>query len=1194
MTGIVLSGATFSGSGDVTTEFFYVMASGSTSGVKSNVYMPDTLTLTGANTVDYDSKGTTNFALSLPSNTTSITTFDNGNGKVIFANTANFNVYPQYETWYDWEMQTIGDVSGTQRGDLTVRQMIVHSGSWEAGLSYWNAGFSASGLIYASGGHLNIGTKAAGTDARTAGAVYIAALGTLTTTAGTLTVSGAPNGGYSWYNPEGTFNHSNGTVAINFVGTDATHVREGNQFYNYEQTLDTASYASARVNWRGDGSAPYAFTIGNNLTLKEGAFRPSNATNTIVVSGNVVVESGGTYGYSAGDFEAAATFGSLYANSGNLYLSTGTTTINNANADSYKFRAEGNPIIVHNDGTVVLDASTNGGMYKNTGSNGKWLHNLTVKNDTSSQRAIQNVYDVFVANNLTVSGAGSDEASWDVGFYNAGDGGYTVSGLTTVINGAKLGRSVSSDSTFGKLTIGAKGWYDAPTGSFTLSDDFTIASDDTTFTHNSGTCVIAGNVELLPADFDSSETARHVFWDVSHTAGTFYLERPSAIERNYVKSGGDLVQYTKTTFGTTSAPGSLTVNSGEWKMYGYYGNPYLYGASSLYPVAITGSATTVINWDNIDNVTRGTKNHIKYIDMQVDTSTGGGGAIIEADGDAKFRDLTLTNGDTLTINNQRLETDSLLLNGIFNASSSLIVANDKLKTNSASTINSSGTSAIVSHSGSSTCRWNRGTWDNIMYNATGGEVHFDTNGNTPTNLIVAGGTLNTKGMHFNGITSTRIANGGILNNTEALTAGGIYDTTTFSNRGGLFTSSSAVEITGSAASSTDFSYINVPYNLSSLSGDATIELWINADIQANSSGGLVNGYPGTNRWQMYYETSQQVTFYSHENNKYLQFSCPAGKWQHIAITFNNSTQECNGYLNGKLVDNTNLGSGINLAVSGVNPDIGINWQNAGKTAIRTGQQMFDGRVGMFRLFNSERTAAQIKNDMFNAHGDMADTTNLAIMYQFDEGEGTSIKNVDDVGTYDATLSGVTIPNWANQGTWTGGGPIGAETDVIAGNLYIGTHSTTPTVFSSSYFPINNRKLVSASKLVSKAHMGTLDYYIATSGTNDFLSYQHLESAPIGSHSDVYILANGLKRSYFEFDSDARNEQCNILVNAGVVRIVSNSDFYTQDFDNAQGEWIRSTAYDGIIHDDGSTPHEYEPIDIMDDQDSFFDTEDLID
>jgi len=431
-----------------------------------------------------------------------------------------------------------------------------------------------------------------------------------------------------------------------------------------------------------------------------------------------------------------------------------------------------------------------------------------------------------------------------------------------------------------------------------------------------------------------------------------------------------------------------------------------------------------------------------------------------------------------------------------------------------------------------------------------------------------------------------IANGGTWNN-EANTLGEYAPIGNFSNRGGLFASSSAVEVTGSATLSTDFSYISVPYNLSSLSGDATIELWINPDTPANSSAGIVNGYPGTNRWQLYYDTAQNVIFYSHENDTGLSFSCPSGKWHHIAITFNNSTQECNGYLDGKLVDNTNLGAGISLAVSGVNPDIGLNWQDAGKLALRSGQQMFDGRIGMFRLFNSERTGAQIRTDMFNAHGDMDDTTNLAIMYQFDEGEGTSIINVDDVGTYDGTLAGVSIPDWATGGTWTAGGTLSSS----AGDLYIGNRGAEATIFASSKFVLGNRKLIEGSKFASKAHENTLSYYIDTSGAADYLAYQQLTGAPIGSANNVEIMPN----SYFTFDTAADNEQCHTLLNdtGSIVRINSNEDFYTQDFEN-KGTWLRNSTYGGIIHDDGSTPYEYEPIDIMDDQDSGFDTEDLID
>tara|TARA_Y100000310_G_C20051013_1_gene520557 strand:- start:124 stop:510 length:387 start_codon:yes stop_codon:yes gene_type:complete len=128
-------------------------------------------------------------------------------------------------------------------------------------------------------------------------------------------------------------------------------------------------------------------------------------------------------------------------------------------------------------------------------------------------------------------------------------------------------------------------------------------------------------------------------------------------------------------------------------------------------------------------------------------------------------------------------------------------------------------------------------------------------------------------------------------------------------------------------------------------------------------------------------------------------------------------------------------------------------------------------------------------------------------------------------------------------------------------------------------------------MASKAHNNTFYYYIATSGANDWLGYQKLVLAPIGSANDVYNLPG----SYFSFDNSADNEQCNTLVNlaSSYVRILTNEDFYTQDFDN-QGTWLRQPSYHGTIHDDGSTPHEYNPIDIMDDQDSGFDTEDLID
>ena len=99
--------------------------------------------------------------------------------------------------------------------------------------------------------------------------------------------------------------------------------------------------------------------------------------------------------------------------------------------------------------------------------------------------------------------------------------------------------------------------------------------------------------------------------------------------------------------GTTSASSTLTVNSGEWKMYGYYGSPYLYAASELKPINITGSVTDPINWDNVDSVTRDTYIYIKGINYQKDTTTGGNGARIVLDGDCEFDAVTVSSGDTL-------------------------------------------------------------------------------------------------------------------------------------------------------------------------------------------------------------------------------------------------------------------------------------------------------------------------------------------------------------------------------------------------------------------------------------------------------------------------------------------------------------------------------------------------------------------
>ena len=72
---------------------------------------------------------------------------------------------------------------------------------------------------------------------------------------------------------------------------------------------------------------------------------------------------------------------------------------------------------------------------------------------------------------------------------------------------------------------------------------------------------------------------------------------------------------------------------------------------------------------------------------------------------------------------------------------------------------------------------------------------------------------------------------------------------------------------------------------------------------------------------------------------------------------------------------------------------------------------------------------------------------------------------------------------------------------MSNNLYIGNRGTDTTIFGSSYFTLGNRKLISGSKFASKAHEDTDFYYIATSGTNDYMNYSALAGAPVATVND---------------------------------------------------------------------------------------------
>ena len=1170
MAGIIVSGGTYSGSGDVTAEYFQTKSTGwdvtLTSGVMElygELSSGETLLNNwggDANawkhndgTVKFTHNGTRVNAIGVtPSAGAFYNVIVNGNVDGRGVNGVQFITAASgshlkiannltVTSGAAWTTQTAGQADFLL--EVIGHCLVTQSGATLFGdASFMDGGYNATrhGLVKV-------------------GSLQVNENGYFSATSGTTGILGVPNGGYSMYIPNGGFYHSSGTVDVRFTGTDATQVRNQDPFYNYEQTLDTGAYASARVNWRGDGSAPYQFTIANNLTIREGAFRPVNAAYSIVVSGNVDVEAGGTYGYSAGDFEAAASFGSVYNLLGTMYLSTGTTTITGPHTSGYLWRTNAGTFY-HNNGLVYITT----GAY-----NGADVYPAST----------QHFYD------LTYSGSGTVEMfgctidnDFDVGtdiIFRpiTPTQAFTVSGTATM-NGffGKDGYPQTVDNTFGALNIKSGGTYYATSGTTTVGSNAipAIFDNNGTFTHNSGTVTLeygAGGDTVVTG---SSRTTFNKL-----NTGFSYMKTGFVVEDTWATTGdgGGATTFYKSSqnwvLGTTSSTGYLVTNVGTGIQAG--DNTTISGASEAYPAIVSGTKydfhTTINTLNNVDFTDAQTSDaNATLVLSNVDFSSG----LTTNDGTAQI--VTFNSGTWVKFGGSFLPGDDTkeIVSGatvIFDGTGNY--SQDNL--------------ATVYGRGDATLWWeSTGNYSpNGTFTSTGfRDVFWNSDSRINQDAVFRGSNL-IVGKQFssqNRAIGTSgappkiiIANGGTVSSST-----GVFHASSFSNRGGLFVSSSALGLDGTE-------YATMGDGMATATA-VTLESWVkpseapyeNTMIGTDSSKGGILSSNTLNKIRIKHESVD--TGYTD-----VDYNWVVDKWVNICFTWDGSTGKV--YADGKLLHTFALsGSPYNLTKA----CIGSLREN--------GDWPWEGNIGRTSIWKAALTSAEVREMMFYDWTTVAassiDQTDCVGWYQFDEGEGASISDMSGSGNT-ATITGSTP--WANAGTWTGGNKLGSETGVVAGNLYIGNGGVTPTVFGSSYFPLANRRLISGSKFASKSHLGTTEYYIATSGTNDWLNYQKLEEvATIGALNDLKVLADGSNRSYFNFDSNANNEQCNTFVNAGYIRIVDNADFYTQDFDNSQGIWERGPSYDGIIHDDGSTPHEYEPIDLMDDQDSNFDTSELID
>jgi hypothetical protein len=475
-------------------------------------------------------------------------------------------------------------------------------------------------------------------------------------------------------------------------------------------------------------------------------------------------------------------------------------------------------------------------------------------------------------------------------------------------------------------------------------------------------------------------------------------------------------------------------------------------------------------------------------------------------------------------------------------------------------------------------------WKNAFWNA---EARVNQDGCfRNTNLIVAGG-LSTQNRPIGTSarpTDIKIANGGTISSSA-----NVFHASNFSNRGGLFTSSSAWE--GDGVNNT---YVDIwNGDISDFefgTGPFTIEAW----VRGTSAGGLIGSYWGSDL-PMYQidigdgaATNMRVLATGSGGaslDGLTKVDAKAttnvidGKWHHVVGVRDTSAGLVKLYIDGKLESES---SDAATVAEGGNVDNG----QRKRIGARGSYGELDGVVARASFWKSALTSAQIRTMMFQDFDD-ATTTNCVAWYQFNEGQGTTVSDMTGSGNT-GNFNGSSA--WANGGTWSAGNQLSGS----SANLYIGK-GTYSTDFASSYYALENTYLISGAKWTSKAHSGSNDYYInAYSGTTFNFSQIGNEPQPIVRNavpptggSDVTLLdteVNGGGNYTFIFDEGENDlgtaKDCKqLIVESGVTfKVTTGVDYYTQDFKN-RGTWEHGAAFDGTIHDDGSLPTEYEPIDL---------------
>ena len=296
----------------------------------------------------------------------------------------------------------------------------------------------------------------------------------------------------------------------------------------------------------------------------------------------------------------------------------------------------------------------------------------------------------------------------------------------------------------GRLTIAANGTVSAPKGDFDIDENF---QNYGTFTHNSGTVVFtAGDNSFI----NTEGTVDPVFYNVTSEKNQLRFYNDVTIERQLQLDAAASHCYiwaNKTlTMGSTTSPETgypkliNNMNDGDKQFWFYAGSGQtatLQGVSELYPIIFTkAQASADIEW----GYHASSAAQIKNVDFQCDIETDTSDTLdsIKLTGDCEFDKLTISNGDRINLNGQRVKfgDDFTVNSGGHNNGAGLIFAEGDYTENG--TGNGYTTKTLVMDGGY--CNPAQTTWKQMFLrdgtHTIGGNRDW---GGTP---IIIGGTSN--------------------------------------------------------------------------------------------------------------------------------------------------------------------------------------------------------------------------------------------------------------------------------------------------------------------------------------------------------------------------------------------------------------------------------------------------------------------